>query len=87
VATQPTHAVGFDLGGADNADALWHSHRLVVSVNLVGLPALAVPVGLDEARLPQGVQLVADRFRESTCLHAGLLLERAFGSITPIDPS
>ena len=87
VATQPVHPVGFDLGGADNADALWHSHRLVVAVNLLGLPALAVPVGLDDARLPQGVQLIADRFRESTCLHAGGLVERALGSITPIEPS
>jgi len=87
VATQPIHTVGFDLGGADNADALWHSHRLVVSVNLLGLPALVVPVGLDDSHLPQGVQLIADRFRESTCLHAGLLVERGLGSITPIDPS
>ena len=87
VGTQPLHAVGFDLGGPDNADALWHSHRLVVTVNLLGLPALAVPVGLDESHLPQGVQLIADRFRESTCLHTGLVLERALGSVTPIDPS
>ena len=87
VATQPIHAVGFDLGGPDNADALWLSHRLVVTVNLLGLPALAVPVGLDDSQLPQGVQLIADRFRESTCLHAGALVERALGSITPIDPS
>ena len=87
VATQPVHAVGFDLGGPDNADALWHSHRLVVTVNLLGLPALVVPVGLDGSHLPQGVQLIADRFRESTCLHAGLLVERALGSITPIDPT
>lgn len=87
VATQPIHAVGFDLGGADNADTLWHSHRLVVSVNLLGLPALVVPVGLDDSHLPQGVQLIADRFRESTCLHAGLLVEQALGSITPIDPT
>lgn len=86
VATQPIHAVGFDLGGPDNADALWHSHRLVVTVNLLGLPALVVPVGLDDSHLPQGVQLIADRFRESSCLHAGLLVERALGPITPIDP-
>ena len=87
VATQPLHAVGFDLGGPDNADALWLSHRLVVAVNLLGLPALVVPVGLDDSHLPQGVQLIADRFRESTCLRAGLLVEQALGSVTPIDPS
>ena len=49
------------------------------------------PEGLELSGDPfpvaQGVQLIADRFRESTCLHAGLLLEQAVGSITPIDPS
>jgi len=52
----------------------------------LGLPALAVPVGLGASQLPDGVQLIADRFRESTCLEAGLLLEHAFGSVTPVDP-
>lgn len=87
VGAQPVHAVGFDLGGPENADALWRSHRLVVSVNLLGLPALAVPIGLDESGLPQGVQLVGDRYGEAACLHAGELVERALGSVTPIDPS
>jgi amidase len=87
VGTQPIHAVGFDLGGAENADALWHSHRLVVTVNLLGLPALAVPAGLDDSGLPQGVQIIGDRYAEASCLHAGLLVERVLGSATPIDPS
>jgi amidase len=87
VGTQPIHPVGFDLGGADNADALWHSHRLVVTVNLLGLPALAVPVGLDGSGLPQGVQIIGDRYAEAGCLHAGVLVERVLGSVTPIDPS
>jgi amidase len=86
VGTQPIHPVGFDLGGPDDADALWHSHRLLVSVNLLGLPALALPVGLDDAQLPQGVQLIGDRFGESDCLRAGQLVQSALGSITPMDP-
>jgi len=86
VGTQRIHPVGFDLGGADNADALWHAHRLVVAVNLLGLPALAVPAGQDPSGIPLGIQLIADRFRESTCLEAGRLVEQALGTITPIDP-
>jgi amidase len=86
VGTQRIHPVGFDLGGADNADALWHAHRLVVAVNLLGLPALALPAGQDPDGVPAGVQLIAGRFGESTCLEAGRLIERALGTITPIDP-
>jgi amidase len=57
-----------------------------VAVNLLGLPALAVPAGVGPDQLPQGVQLIADRYRESTCLHAGRLIEQALGPITPITP-
>jgi amidase len=86
VSTQPVHSVDFDLGGPDNTDVLWHSHRLVLTVNFLGLPALAVPTGTDDRELPQSVQLIAGRYRESTCLHAGQLIEEAFGSLTPINP-
>jgi amidase len=86
VGTQPLHAVGYDLGGAENADALWHSHRLVVAVNLLGLPTLVVPTGIDEDQLPQGVQLIGGRYRESSCLQAGRLIEKALGAFTPISP-
>jgi amidase len=86
VGAQPIHRVGFDLGGPENADALWHSHRMVVTVNFLGLPSLALPVGLDDAQTPQGVQLVGDRFGEGACLRAGRLVESALGSITPMDP-
>ncbi|WP_322750946.1 MULTISPECIES: amidase, partial [unclassified Frankia] len=86
IGTQPMHHVGFDLGGADNADALWLAHRLVLTINLLGLPTLAVPVGQDGNGLPQGVQLVGDRYHESACLRAGRLIEQALGTITPINP-
>lgn len=86
VSAGPLRPVGFDLGGPDNTDVLWHDHRFVLAVNLLGLPSLAVPVGLGADGVPRGVQLVADRFRESTALHAGELIEAALGSVTPIDP-
>lgn len=86
VSADPVPAVGFDLAGPDHTDALWHAHRLVVAVNLLGLPALTVPAGLDDDGLPVGVQLIAGRYRESACLEAGDLIEEALGSITPMDP-
>lgn len=86
VGTQRIHTVDFDLGGPDNTDTLWHTHRLVLTVNLLGLPALALPAGLDDHGIPLGVQLIGNRFHESLILDAGQTLEQTLGTFTPIDP-
>jgi aspartyl-tRNA(Asn)/glutamyl-tRNA(Gln) amidotransferase subunit A len=44
--------------------------------NLTGLPALSAPVGLDEQKLPIGLQLVGDAWDEATVLAAAAHLER-----------
>jgi len=44
--------------------------------NLTGLPALSAPVGLDEDKLPLGLQLVGDAWDEATVLAAAAHLER-----------
>ena len=59
--------------------------RLVVALNLLGLPAAAVPVGVADG-LPQGVQLIGDRYREDLCLAAAEAIEDRLGVLTPIDP-
>lgn len=86
VATERVHPVGFDLGGPDNAEALWLRHRLMVTANFLGLPALAVPAGLAADGFPTGVQLIGDRYREDLCLGAGRVIEARRGLDTPIDP-
>ncbi len=59
--------------------------RMTVAVNLLGLPAVTVPVGLDGG-LPQAVQIIGPRFREDLCLDAAAVIEAGAGSLTPIDP-
>ena len=59
--------------------------RLVLAVNALGLPACAVPVGTANG-LPQGVQLIGDRYREDLCLTAAEAIEDRLGVVTPIDP-
>jgi len=51
----------------------------------LGLPALAVPIGMYGRPRP-GVQILAPRFREDLCLDAGEVIEAAEGVVTPIDP-
>ena len=77
---QPEH--GFDLESRDDTPDLL---ACITPPNLLGLPSAAVPVGVSDG-LPQGVQCVADCWRDDLALFAAGDLEAALGAITPIDP-
>jgi len=84
VATTPAFAVGSDLLNAEWSLQWLRAIRLIVTVNLLGLPSVAVPIGVAEG-LPQGIQIIASRFREDLCLDAAEAMERRVGTITPIE--
>jgi amidase len=77
--------LGFDVAGADEFAAVLRAFRLTGLVNLLGLPSAAVPVGV-AGGLPQGVQIIGDRYREDLCLDAAQAIEERVGVLTPIDP-
>jgi amidase len=84
IRTRPAFRVGSDLDPRWLAD--WpDTMRLAVVVNLLGLPAVAVPVG-PAGDLPHAVQIIGPRFREDLCLDAAAVVEAATGALTPIDP-
>jgi amidase len=85
VSTRTPFPVGRDLEGAEALEEIAASLRLVVTVNLLGLPAAAVPVGVANG-LPQGVQLIGPRYGELVCLDAAQAIEDRLGTFTPIDP-
>ena len=62
------------------------SIRVSLISPLLGVPAIAVPVG-NHGRLRAGVQILASRFREDLCLDAGEVVEAAEGVVTPTDPA
>lgn len=62
-----------------------HAMRMVVAVNILGLPGCVVPVGSDEG-LPQAVQLIGARFNESWLLDAAAAIEARVPALTPINP-
>ena len=59
--------------------------RMALAVSALGLPAVALPVGVAEG-LPQAVQVIGPRYREDLCLDAAAALEDRVGILTPIDP-
>ena len=85
VSTIQPFPIGYDNAGKAQVQELLHAMRLVVSVNLLGLPSVAVLVGVADG-LPQGVQIIGARYREDLCLDAAEAIERQVGVLTPIDP-
>ena len=56
-----------------------------MAVNLLGLPALSVPIALSESGMPVSVQLVGRPWEEERLLALGGLLEQARGRF-PLAP-
>ncbi len=54
-----------------------------VTVNMAGLPGIAVPAGLDGSGLPLGLQLIGRPFDEETLFRAGQVIEDAAGRFVP----
>ena len=65
--------------GEKTADpvSMYLNDVFTVTVNLAGLPGLAVPAGLTGNGLPLGLQLIGKAFDEATVLRAGLAIEEA----------
>lgn len=76
--------VGKDLTTAGVVEIL-RGMRMTLAVSALGLPAVAVPVGIWDG-LPQSVQVIGPRYREDLCLDAAQALENRAGAISPIDP-
>ncbi|MGI5148755.1 amidase [Plantactinospora sp. CA-294935] len=84
IRTQPAFRLGRDL------DPAWLSDfpatmRMAVAVNLLGLPAVAIPTGKTDG-LPHAVQVIGPRFREDLCLDAAAAIEARIPPLSPIDP-
>jgi amidase len=84
ISTEVPFKAGTDLSEGRVADEI-QSMRMTTAVNALGLPAVALPVGIGDG-LPQAVQVIGPRYREDLCLDAAAAIEDRLGILTPIDP-
>jgi len=85
VSCEPPFAADADLASREAFARILLGMRLVTPVNLLGLPAAVVPVGVVDG-LPRAAQIIGARYREDVCLRVAQAIEDGLGVITPIDP-
>ena len=83
ILTPATPSAAFGLGEMADADPIkmYLNDVFTVTVNLAGLPGIAVPVGLDRQGLPLGLQLIGRPWDEAGLLNHAYVLERAAGFV------
>ncbi|AWN54267.1 Asp-tRNA(Asn)/Glu-tRNA(Gln) amidotransferase subunit GatA [Methylobacterium sp. 17Sr1-1] len=79
--TTPSAAFGFGEKAKADPVEMYLLDVFTVTVNMAGLPGLAVPAGLDAQGLPLGLQLIGRPFDEETLFAAGQVIEEAAGCI------
>jgi aspartyl-tRNA(Asn)/glutamyl-tRNA(Gln) amidotransferase subunit A len=79
----PSAAFGIgEKGGADPVE-MYLNDIFTVTVNMAGLPGLAVPGSLSAEGLPLGLQLIGRPFDEETLFSLGKVIEDAAGRFSP----
>jgi len=78
----PSAAFGIGEKGGDPIE-MYLNDIFTVTVNMAGLPGIAVPAGTDRQALPLGLQLIGRPFDEDTLFTLGEVIEQAAGRFTP----
>ncbi|MFK7753666.1 MAG: Asp-tRNA(Asn)/Glu-tRNA(Gln) amidotransferase subunit GatA [Sedimentitalea sp.] len=83
ILTPATPSAAFGLGEMTDADPvqMYLNDVFTVTVNLAGLPGIAVPAGLDRQGLPLGLQLIGRPWEEGDLLNTAYALENAAGFV------
>jgi aspartyl-tRNA(Asn)/glutamyl-tRNA(Gln) amidotransferase subunit A len=72
----PSAAFGYGEKG-DDPVAMYLNDIFTVTANLAGLPAIAVPAGVDAQGLPLGLQVIGKALDEDACFKVGAAIEDA----------
>ena len=86
ILTPATPSSAFGIADEDLASdpvKMYLNDIFTVTVNMAGLPGIAVPAGLDHKGLPLGLQLIGKPFDEETLFKTAHVIEQAAGRFTP----
>jgi len=83
ILTPATPSAAFGLGEMKDADPvqMYLNDVFTVTVNLAGLPGVAVPAGVDAQGLPLALQLIGKPWEEGELLNTAYALEQAAGFV------
>ncbi|GHD09084.1 Asp-tRNA(Asn)/Glu-tRNA(Gln) amidotransferase subunit GatA [Tianweitania populi] len=82
ILTPATPSSAFGIADQDMAAdpvKMYLNDIFTVTVNMAGLPGIAVPAGLDHKGLPLGLQLIGKPFEEETLFRTAHVIEQAAG--------
>jgi aspartyl-tRNA(Asn)/glutamyl-tRNA(Gln) amidotransferase subunit A len=85
ILTPATPSAAFGIGEKSGADPIemYLNDVFTVTVNMAGLPGIAVPAGKDAKGLPLGLQLIGKPFDEETLFSLGAVIEASAGHYAP----
>ncbi|MDC7787750.1 Asp-tRNA(Asn)/Glu-tRNA(Gln) amidotransferase subunit GatA [Rhodoplanes sp. TEM] len=85
ILTPATPSAAFGIGEKVSGDPveMYLNDIFTVTVNMAGLPGIAVPGGLDAQGLPLGLQLIGRPFDEETLFSLAAVIEQDAGRFTP----
>jgi aspartyl-tRNA(Asn)/glutamyl-tRNA(Gln) amidotransferase subunit A len=82
VLTPATPSAAFAPGEITDPLQMYLNDVFTVTVNMAGLPGIAVPAGLTAQGLPLGLQLIGKPFAEETLFQAAYAIEQAAGKFS-----
>lgn len=86
ILTPITPSAAFSIGDKELANdpvKMYLNDIFTITLNMAGLPGIAVPAGLNDQGLPLGLQLIGRPFEEETLFQAASAIEQAAGRFTP----
>ena len=75
--TPSTPSTAFELGQKQDPIKMYLNDIFTVPASLAGLPGVSIPVGLDQAGFPVGIQLIANSFDEPNLISVAHALEKS----------
>jgi aspartyl-tRNA(Asn)/glutamyl-tRNA(Gln) amidotransferase subunit A len=82
----PSAAFGIGEKGSGDPVEMYLNDVFTVTVNMAGLPGIAVPAGFDAQGLPLGLQVIGRAFDEETLFAVGQVIEDSAGRVALPQP-